>query len=110
MATIRALVGADSVIRCLLGAVVVLEVLDGLITYFLVGGGFGQEGNPLLVGLAGDVSLLPVKALGGLLCALLLWDAYKRRPKLGILTAWCAVALLGGIVVWNGYVYLAFAA
>lgn len=89
----------------LLGVLVGLCVLDGLISHYLVINGFGREGNPILKGLVGDWKFLVVKSLGGLLCALLLWDVYKRWSKLAIVSTSCLVVLLAGIVFWNLYAY-----
>ena len=91
--------------ECLLGVLVVLCVLDGLITNFLVTNGFGREGNPILKGLVGDWKFLAVKSLGGLLCALILWDIYKRWSKLAVVSTICLVVILAGIVIWNLYAY-----
>jgi hypothetical protein len=91
--------------ECLLGALVALCVLDGIITQFLVTNGYGREGNPILKGLVGDWKFLVIKVLGGLLCALILWDIYKRWPKLAVISTACLVVLLAGIVIWNLYAY-----
>ena len=91
--------------ECLLGALVALCVLDGLITQFLVTNGFGREANPILKGLVGDWKFLVIKVLGGLICALILWDIYKRWPKLAVVSTSCLVVLLAGIVIWNLYAY-----
>ena len=85
----------------LLGALIVLVVSDGLISHFLVRHGFGREGNPFLETLVGKETFLIIKVLGVLLCALVLWDIYKRRPKLATITTLCFVILYAGIVLWN---------
>ena len=89
----------------LLGVLVGLCVLDGLITHFLVTNGLGREGNPILKGLVGDWKFVVVKLLGGLLCAFILWDVYKRWSKLAVVSTSCLVVLLAGIVFWNLYAY-----
>jgi hypothetical protein len=89
----------------LLGVLVILCVLDGLITNFLVTNGLGREGNPVLKGLVGSWKFVAIKSLGGLLCALLLWDIYKRWSKLAVVSTLCLVVIYGGIVVWNLYAY-----
>jgi hypothetical protein len=90
----------------LLGALVALVVSDGLISQFLVRHGLGREGNPFLETLVGKDTFLIIKVLGVLLCALILWDIYGRRPKLAVITTLCFVVLYGGIVLWNLYVFL----
>jgi hypothetical protein len=85
----------------LLAALVALVVSDGLITHFLVNRGLGQEGNPFLQTLVGETNFLVIKVLGVLLCALILWDIHRRRPKLALISSWCFVVLYAGIVLWN---------
>ena len=52
----------------LLSALVVLVVGDGLITQFLIKGGLGREGNPLLAPIAGGGNFLLIKVAGALRC------------------------------------------
>jgi len=82
-------------------ALIALVVLDGLITRFLVGQGIGRELNPFLQTLAGDTNFVLIKVLGALLCALILWDIYRRRPKLALISSWCFAGSYAGIVLWN---------
>ena len=84
-----------------LTALTVLVVADGLITRFLVRQGLGQEVNPFIKALAGETHFLVLKVLGALLCALILWDIYRRRPKLALISSWCFAASYAGIVLWN---------
>jgi len=85
----------------LLIALVVLCYLDGIITNFVVTRGFGREGNPLMKGLVGDWKFPVLKAMGGLLCALILWAIYKRWSKLAVVSTSFLVVVLAGIVLWN---------
>jgi len=87
-----------------LASLIVLVISDGLITNFLVGEGTALELNPLLRNLAGNNSLLVIKVIGALLCALILWDIYRRRPKLAMISSWCFVGAYLGIVLWNSSV------
>ena len=89
------------VMRYLLSALIVLMVCDGLISRFLVRSGLGQEGNPFLQNFVGEEAFLVVKVLGALLCALILWDMYRRWSKLALVSTWCFVVLHAGIVLWN---------
>ncbi len=84
-----------------LAALIALVVSDGLITQFLVRQEIGRERNPLLQGVVGEASFLVIKVLGALLCALILWDIYRRWPKLALISSWCFVVVYAGIVLWN---------
>lgn len=91
--------------KCLLVALVLLMVSDGLISNFLVGYGLGREGNPFLQPLVGEVNFLVLKLLGGLLCGLILWNIYQRRPKLALISSSFFVVLCTGVVAWNLYAF-----
>ena len=86
-------------------SLIVLVISDGLITSFLVREGTALELNPLLINLAGNNSLLVVKVIGALLCALILWDIHRRHPKLGMISSWFFVGAYLGIVLWNSAVF-----
>ena len=85
----------------LLAALFILVVSDGLISHFLIRGGFAREGNPFLVPLVGEGNFLILKAVGGLICIFILWDIYKQRPKMALASSSCLIALYTGIVLWN---------
>ena len=89
----------------LLGALVALVVSDGLISQFIVRHGLGREGNLFLETLVGEWYFLVIKVLGVLLCAVILWDIYKRRPNLAVITTLCFIVLYSGIVLWNLVVF-----
>lgn len=95
------------IVKYLLGVLIVLVVGDGLVSYFLVRSGLGREGNPLLQTWVGKEEFLVIKLLGALLCALILWDMYKRWSKLALISIWCLVVLHAGIVLWNLSVFFA---
>jgi len=103
--TVKRFFAAICRIEYLLGALVALCVLDGVITHFLVTNSFGREGNPLLKGMVGSWKFLVIKLLGGLLSAFILWDIYKRWPRLAVVSTLCLVVLLAGVVIWNLYAY-----
>ncbi len=90
----------------LLSALIALVVSDGLISHFLVRHGLGREGNPFLKTLVGEWNFLVIKVLAVLLCALILWDIYKRRSKLAVITTLSFVVLYAGIVLWNLFVFV----
>jgi len=87
--------------KYLLGFLIVFVISDGLLTNFLVNGGLAREGNPFLQPLVGDIGFIILKAAGVLLCAVILWDIYKRYPRVALLSTWCFVVFYGAIVIWN---------
>jgi hypothetical protein len=87
--------------KYLLLLLVMLVVADGLISQFVTRHGFGHEGNPFLSTFVGEGNFLLLKAAGALLGALVLWDIYKSRPKVGLISSVLFVALYTGIVFWN---------
>ena len=87
--------------KYLLGLLVVFVILDGLLTRFLIDGNLAREGNPLLKGIVGENAFIAIKVAGALLCAVILWDVYKRYPKMGKIATWCGVVFYGGVVLWN---------
>ena len=91
-------------IRYVLGALIVLVVSDGLISHFLVRSRLGREWNPFLQRWVGEDIFLVIKVLGVLICALILWDIYNRRPKLALITSLCFAVSYAGIVLWNLFV------
>jgi len=91
--------------KYLLCALIALVVLDGLISHFLVAHGLAREGNPFLQGLVGERNFLIIKLVGALLCAFILWDIYKARPKMALISSLCFVVLYSGIVSWNLFVF-----
>jgi len=92
--------------KYLLGVLVAFVVLDGLVTEFLIDGGLAREGNPFLEPLVGDIGFMILKVVGSLLCAFILWDIYKRFPKVAVAATWIAVAGYGGIIIWNTSLFL----
>ena len=87
--------------KYLLGLLIVFVISDGLLTQFLVNGGHAREGNPLLQPLVGDVGFIALKVAGALLCAFILWDIYRRFPKVAVIATSCFVVAYGAIVLWN---------
>jgi hypothetical protein len=85
----------------LLVALVSFAALDGLLTQYLVPKGKAREANPFLVPLVGQTGFVVLKIVGTLLCALILWDIYRRFPRVAVIAAWIAVIGYGIIVIWN---------
>ena len=87
--------------KYLLALLVIFEISDGLLTHFLIEGGIAREGNPFLQPLVGEAGFLILKVVGVFLCVLILWDIYKRYPKVALISTSCFVAVYGVIVLWN---------
>lgn len=87
--------------KYLLGLLIIFEIADGVLTHFLVTSGLGREGNPFLLPLVGESGFLILKVVGVLLAALILWDIYKRFPKVALISTACFVVFYGIIVLWN---------
>ncbi len=92
--------------KYLLGVLVSFVVLDGLVTEFLINGGLAREGNPFLEPLVGDIGFMILKVAGSLLCAFILWDIYRRFPRVAVVATWIAVAGYGAIIIWNTSLFL----
>ena len=87
--------------KYLLGLLIVFVISDGLLTQLLIKGGLAREGNPFLVPIVGEAGFIVLKVVGVLLCALILWDIYKRLPKVALISTSCFVVFYGVIVLWN---------
>ena len=92
--------------KYLLGLLVVFVVADGLLTNSLIEMGIAHEGNPFLQPIVGDVGFLVLKAVGALLCAVILWDIYKRLPKVALISTSFFVIFYGVIVLWNSSLFV----
>ena len=87
--------------KYLLGLLILFEISDGVLTHFLVINGLAREGNPLLRPIVGEFNFLVLKVVGVFICALILWDIYRRYPKLALMATSCFVVVYAGIVLWN---------
>ena len=87
--------------KYLLGLLIVLVTSDGLLTNILIKNGLAREGNPFLQPIVGETGFLILKAVGALLCAVILWDIYKRFPKVALVSTSSFVIFYGAIVLWN---------
>jgi len=83
-----------------------LIVADGLISQFLVTGGYGSEGNPLLMSWVGGESFLAIKIAAAFLVTLFLWVKYNASPRLVYTVAVVAMGFYTAIVYWNLFVVL----
>jgi hypothetical protein len=85
----------------LLSLLAVFIISDGLLTHALVGDGLMVEGNPLMVPLVAQGNLMLLKLVGTIICVIILWDLYRRFPRLAVITTSCFVIAYGVIVFWN---------
>jgi len=92
--------------KYLLGLLSAFIVSDGLLTYFLVRHGLGREGNPFLLPIVGGDSFLVLKVVSAILAVLILWDIYRRLPKLALLSTSFFALTYGIIVIWNLSIFL----
>ncbi len=90
----------------LLGTLVFFVILDGLLTELLIAQGLVREMNPFLQPLVGDIGFMLLKVAGAGLCALMLWDIYRRYPKIATITTWIATGGYGIIVLWNTSLFI----
>ncbi len=92
--------------KYLLAVLVSFVILDGVVTEWLVSEGQAREANPFLEPLVGDIGFMLLKAAGALFCTLILWDVYRRFPRIAIGATWCFVVAYGFIVAWNSSLFL----
>ena len=78
-----------------------MVVVDGIFSNFLISQGLGWEWNPLLKGVAGSEQMLLIKACGVILAIVLLWSAYRKRPVLAAMGAFCSLIFYAVIIYWN---------
>ena len=84
-----------------LSVLVILVVVDGIITNILVNNGVAREVNLFMEPMVGRASFLLIKAAGALFCSFVLWDIYRRQPKIAKIGTSCLVVVYAGIVFWN---------
>jgi hypothetical protein len=92
-------------VKFVLCALFFTVVADGLLSQFLVTGGYGWEGNPLLMSWVGGDGFLALKVAGAFLATLLLWIKYNAKPRLVYTVAVVALCSYTIIVYWNLFVF-----
>jgi hypothetical protein len=92
--------------KALLGALIAFVILDGIQTELLLSRGVAREANPFLQPLVGDIGFMILKVVGSLLVAFILWDIYRRYPRLAFVATCIAVAGYGAIVLWNTSLFI----
>ena len=92
-------------VRYVLYALFCVVVADGLLTQFLVTGGYGQEVNPFMRAWISHGGFLAIKISGALLATVMLWIKYNARPKLVYAIAVAFLVFYTIIVFWNLFVF-----
>lgn len=92
--------------KYLLISLVVLNVLDAFLTYFLIKFNLATEGNKFLENIVGEPLFFVVKIVGALIAAFILWDVSRRHPKLGKTVTQLCVAAYSLIVIWNTSLFI----
>jgi len=93
-------------VRYILCTLFGIIVADGLITQFLVTGGYGSEANPFLTAWVGHGWFLAMKVSAAFLATLLLWINYNKKPKAVYTIAVVFLVFYTTIVFWNLFVFL----
>jgi hypothetical protein len=94
----------NQTVRYTLYALFCLVVADGLVTQFLVAGGYGLEVNPFLRTWAGGDWFLAIKVSGAFLATLILWIRYNTKPRLVYAITVVFLVFYTVIVFWNLFV------
>jgi hypothetical protein len=81
-------------------------VAGGLITQFLVTGGYGQEVNPFMRAWISHGGFLATKVSGAFLATLLLWIKYNTKPALVYAITVAFLVFYTIVVFWNLFVFL----
>lgn len=90
----------------ILGALLFMEVADGLLTSALIEKEIAWEANPLLYDIAGKPYFPVLKIAGGLVAIIILWDIHRHHPRLAFWTASVFVLIYTGIAGWNLHLLL----
>jgi hypothetical protein len=88
-------------IKFILGALILVEITDGILTNILIRRGIAREGNPFLINIAGENGFMILKIVGVLLAVVILWDIHRRYPRLAFWTSSVFLLVYCGIVAWN---------
>jgi hypothetical protein len=80
-------------------------VADGLLTQFLVTGGYGEEVNPFMRAWISHGGFLAIKVSGAFLATLLLWIKYNVKPTLVYAITVAFLIFYTVIVFWNLFVF-----
>ena len=84
-----------------------MVIVDGILTNLLIQKVIASEANPFLVHVAGNAGLIILKVVGVLLAVFILWDIYRRSPRLSFWMSALFLLVYCGIVAWNLHLLLA---
>lgn len=76
-------------------------VTDGFLTNILIDKGIASEANPFLFEIAGSRGLIVLKIAGVSMAVIILWDIFRRSPKLALWASSFFMLAYAGIVAWN---------
>jgi hypothetical protein len=93
-------------LKYILAVLIIMVIADGVLTNLLIQKDIAREANPFLVNIAGDMGLIIFKIVGVLLCVFILWDIYRRSPKLAFWVSAVFLVIYSGIVAWNLHLLL----
>jgi hypothetical protein len=93
-------------LRLMLYTLFALIVADGLLTQFLVKGGYGSETNPFLRTCVGQDMFLAFKVSGAFLVIVYLWFKHSGHPKLVFTVTLAALTFYTVIIFWNLLVFM----
>jgi len=88
-------------LKFVLGLLFLLIVVDGILTNLLLERGVALEWNPFLKQVAGKGMLVALKVVGGLVCAVVIWDIHRHSPRLGTIVVCIGTGAYLAIVLWN---------
>lgn len=83
-----------------------LQVMDGMLTQFLVENGVVKEGNPLVEPLVLGGNFLLLKVVGAIFSVVVIYFIHRLFPRLALTAASGMVAFYGAVAFWNALVLL----
>jgi hypothetical protein len=83
-----------------------MVIADGVLTNLLIQKDIAREANPFLESIAGDMGLIIFKVVGVALAVFILWDIYRRSPKLAFWVSAIFLLVYAAIVAWNLHLLL----
>jgi hypothetical protein len=92
-------------VRYTLYALFCVVVVDGLLTQFLVIGGYGEEVNPFMRAWISQGGFLAIKVSGAFLATLMLWIKYNAKPRPVYAVTVAFLVFYTIIVFWNLFVF-----
>ncbi len=78
-----------------------LIVADGILSDFLVSHNMGWEWNPLLKSMVAGEHFMLVKVCGAILVITLMWNIYRKRPYMAVISSLCSLVFYTAIIYWN---------